>query len=84
MILSEIRKAIDRNFKTESLMSAQRYSQGYIDGIKHAPKYGVLSDKDWHELNNYISEKLKEKLNYQKRGKDGKSTKGKRIYKYIK
>jgi hypothetical protein len=62
MILSEIRKAIDRNFKTESLMSAQRYSQGYIDGLK---KYEVINLRDWHDLNNYISEKLKEKLNLQ-------------------
>ncbi len=62
MILSEIRKAIDRNFKTESLMLAQRYCQGYIDSLK---TYGVINLRDWHDLNNYISERFKEKLDLQ-------------------
>ena len=62
MILTEIKERIDRNFTTESLMSAQRYSQGYIDGLK---AYAVINLRDWHELNNYISEQFKVKLNLQ-------------------
>ena len=62
MILTEIKERIDRNFTTESLMSAQRYSQGYIDGLK---AYAVINLRDWHELNNYISEQFKKELNLQ-------------------
>jgi hypothetical protein len=31
MILTDIRKVIDRKFETENIMDAMRYSQGYID-----------------------------------------------------
>ncbi len=62
MILSDIKKHIDDNFRTESLLSAQRYCQGYIDGLK---KYCVINYRDWHDLNNYVSERFKEKLNIQ-------------------
>jgi len=62
MILTDIRKVIDRNFETETFMDALRYSQGYIDGVKHAPRYGVLGSSDWHKLNTYIQDKCREKL----------------------
>jgi hypothetical protein len=62
MILTDIRKVIDRKFETENIMDAMRYSQGYIDGVKHAPRYGILGSADWHSLNDYIVEKCKEKL----------------------
>lgn len=62
MILTEIRKVIDRNFKTEAFMDALRYSQGYIDGVHHAPRYGSLGLKDWYMLQDYIQDKCKEKL----------------------
>jgi hypothetical protein len=62
MILTDLRKVIDRNFENETFMDAMRYSQGYLDGVFHAPRYGTLSRADWHKLNSYIQDKCKEKL----------------------
>lgn len=62
MILTDMRKVIDKIFQTKNYMDAIVYSQGYIDGVKHAPRYGILGSADWHSLNDYIVEKCKEKL----------------------
>lgn len=62
MILTDMRKVIDKIFQTKNYMDAIVYSQGYIDGVKHAPRYGALSRADWHKLNTYIQDKCREKL----------------------
>jgi len=56
MILTDMRKVIDKIFQTKNYMDAIVYSQGYIDGVKHAPRYGVLNSNDWNKLCKYIQD----------------------------
>ena len=59
MILAEIRKMMEDVYRSESQMSAYKYIQGYIDGLK---KYEKITIRDWHELDNYNHELLKHSL----------------------
>ena len=62
MILTDMRKVIDKIFQTKNYMDAIVYSQGYIDGVKHAPRYGVLNSNDWNKLCKYIQDCSRKKL----------------------
>ena len=53
MILAEIREMMEDVYRSESQMSAYKYIQGYIDGLK---KYEKITIRDWHELDNYNHE----------------------------
>lgn len=46
-------------------MDATVYSQGYINGVKDAPKYGILNSADWHKLGKYIQVCGKKKMELQ-------------------
>lgn len=58
MILTQLRTVIDRASDYLSREDALQYCQGYIDGVRKAPLYGLLSEGDWRRLNNYITKKF--------------------------
>jgi hypothetical protein len=50
MILNKIREEIENSYRSQSPMSAFKYSEGYITGLK---RYGIINLSNFNELNNY-------------------------------